>query len=475
MLSNKFLIGNVFCLLAISFLTGCSKSFIDRDPIDAIASSESIKTTSALQNALTGTYSELRSTNLYGRTIPVIADLLADNTFLQIGNSGRYTTIYPYTFINSDGNFSGIWNDAYTTILRANNIIHATPSGDAGTISNLQSQAYAIRALMYFELANIFARNYDDTTLLGVPIVLSDDFTIKPKRNTIGEVYGQIQSDLATALSTAPNYSSSITISKYAIEALQAKVFLYSKQYDKALAAAKDVIDNSGFSLAANETSFSAFWNNAAAKSDQLEVLFEVDADAANNNGFDDLGAIYNNGYKDIYCDSTFYSTYSATDIRRDLILNGTTKNGARAYVVNKYPNGSNTDKDNIKVIRLAEVYLIAAESAAMLSQTTTSLTYLNTLAQRRDPQLIAYNLSGNTLIDTIISQRRKELAFEGDRFYDLNRLGKTINRYLNTGGVSVVSSYLNISYSDFRRIAPIPLTEIQANPNLASEQNPSY
>lgn len=462
-------------LTVSTLLASCSKDFIEKLPEDAVSSSTAITDKSSMQSALNGAYAELRALGIYGADLPIMGDLLADNSFVQTGNTGRFLTTYQYTFINDDSYFSTIWNNSYTAILRANNIINATATGDQTAIDELKAEAHAIRALVYFNLVNVYARNYDDSTGLGVPIVLEDDPANKPKRSTIGQVYNQIQSDLQTSLASIGEYSSSITISKYAVEALLAKTYFYTRQYDKALSTAKDVIDNSGFTLANSASAYASFWENAAAKTDQVEVLFEVDADAINNNASSDLARMYNNGYNDLYCDSTFYSTYSATDVRRTLLLEGSTKVGKSAYVVNKYPNGSNTDRDNIKVIRLAEVYLIAAESAARLNQTAVALTYLNTLAQNRDKSLIAYVVTGDALIDTIISERRKELAFEGNRFSDLNRLGMTITRRVNQGGLSVTSTYLSVPYSDYRRIGPIPYTEIKANSNLADQQNPSY
>ncbi|WP_083727777.1 RagB/SusD family nutrient uptake outer membrane protein [[Flexibacter] sp. ATCC 35208] len=466
----------VLQLITVSALmASCSKNFIERLPEDAVSTSEAITDKSSMQSALNGAYAELRALGLYGADLPIIGDLLADNSFVQTGNTGRFLTIYQYTFISDDSYYSTIWNNAYTAILRANNIINASPSGDQAAIDELKSQAYAIRALVYFKLINIYARNYEDTSGLGVPIVLEDNPANKPKRSSIGQVYNQIESDLQAALSNIGDYTSSITISKYAVEALLAKTYFYSRQYDKALTTAKDVIDNSGFTLTSSSSAYASFWANAAAKTDKVEVLFEVDADATNNNGSSDLARLYNNGYNDIYCDSTFYRSFSETDERRTLLLEGTTKVGKSAYVVNKYPNGGNTDRDNIKVIRLAEVYLIASESAARLEQNSVALEYLNTLARNRDQSLTAYSLSGQPLIDTIIDERRKELAFEGDRIFDLNRLGLTVVRRINQGGLSVTSSYLSVAYADFRRIAPIPYTEIKANSNLADEQNPSY
>ena len=90
----------------------------------------------------------------------------------------------------------------------------------------------------------------------------------------------------------------------------------------------------------------------------------------------------------------------------------------------------------------------------------------------QRDPSRI-YTSTGDQLLTDIVTERRKELAFEGDRLYDLNRLMLPIERVANAG--SITTTALSIPYSDPRRISPIPQDEIQANPNLSDEQNPGY
>jgi hypothetical protein len=155
------------------------------------------------------------------------------------------------------------------------------------------------------------------------------------------------------------------------------------------------------------------------------------------------------------------------------IYVGATTGQGAPAYVVNKYPNAANTDKDNIKVIRLAEVFLIAAECANRLSDDVTAQSYLNALMSQRDPGF-SYSDVGAALLSDIVTERRKELAFEGDRFYDLQRLGQTINRYKDAGAVAAGAG-ISIPFPFDARVAPIPQQEILRNPTIATQQNPGY
>jgi hypothetical protein len=207
-----------------------------------------------------------------------------------------------------------------------------------------------------------------------------------------------------------------------------------------------------------------------------VEVMFEVDADVLNNNGFDDVSGIYINGYQDIYASAQLDSLYSATDIRQTLLIPGSTKSGSAAFLVNKYPNAQNPDKDNLKVIRLAEVYLIAAEASLPGNEDSAKM-YLNQLMAQRDPSFAGYSSTGAQLLSDIVTERRKELAFEGDRLYDLNRLQLPIVRSPNPGAIPAGTLNINlyIPFPDNRRVAPIPQSELLANKNIAGQQNPGY
>jgi hypothetical protein len=95
-------------------------------------------------------------------------------------------------------------------------------------------------------------------------------------------------------------------------------------------------------------------------------------------------------------------------------------------------------------------------------------------LVANRDPAFPGYTDLGAALLADIVLERRKELAFEGDRFYDMNRLGLPINRGTNAASTPAGDG-MSIPWPDNLRVAPIPESEIQRNPAIASQQNPGY
>jgi hypothetical protein len=140
---------------------------------------------------------------------------------------------------------------------------------------------------------------------------------------------------------------------------------------------------------------------------------------------------------------------------------------------VNKFPNTTNsTEKDDTKVIRYAEVLLTLAEAYYRTNDETNAKLYLNMVAKQRDPSFAGYTSTGAQLLDDIILERRKELAFEGLRYPDLLRLNRDVVR-VNINNNYVGITPLTLPVSNFRRLQPIPQQELDANPNIS--QNPGY
>ena len=448
-------------------LPACKKDFLDKLPPTSLTPELALATEADLQTALMGAYAGLRTTDFFGRTVPVLGDLMADNAYVSLTNSGRYTNFNTNTFTVADGNVVGFWRGAYTAILRANNIINAEIASNTN-VNQYKGEAYAIRALSYWYLARYFAKPYTDApTSLGVPIVLEYDPQLKPARNTVTEVYTQIINDLTQAYTLMTLFTNSTQFSKYAAKALQAKVYLSMGDKTNAKTAAVDVISNSGFTVV-SAASDSAYWQVLIPRTDKVETLFEVSSNSTASNGFDVLANIYNqSGYGDLLCSDDLYALYGPTDVRKKLLTTGT-RGGLPAVFANiKYPGTFGGEISDTKILRLSDIYLIAAE-ASLPADETGALTYVNYITSRRNATPIVS--TGTQLFEDIITERRKELAFEGDRYLDMQRLKRDIARSTNYPAAA-----RNIPYSNFRRLFPIPQAELDANPNIRSQQNDGW
>ncbi len=419
-----------------------------------------------MQSALVGTYRSLRTAAFYGRAIPVIGDLLADNVFISSQNSGRLTTFHNINYTNASGDIQSIFADAYNTILRANTVINSTLPAST-TISQMKGEALTIRALCYFTLIQWFAKPYTvDPDAPGVPLILQYNPNLKPSRSPVKEIYNQIEKDLNDAFGLLTISKNSGFVSKYVPKALLTRVYQAKGEWTKCRDAALEVINSGGYTLVAG-SSLVAFWANPGVRTDKVEVIFEISEDAVNNLGSDALGYIYSqSGYGDALATDDLYNQYTATDYRRSLFLTAT-RAGLSVKVVNKFSNSTNTaDRDNIKVIRYAEVLLTLAEAYYRLNDETNSKLRLNQVAMNRDPSFAGYSSTGTTLLNDILKERRKELAFEGLRYYDHQRLGIDVVR-INVNNNYAANVPLTLAAGNFRRLFPIPLAEIDANPNI--------
>ena len=182
---------------------------------------------------------------------------------------------------------------------------------------------------------------------------------------------------------------------------------------------------------------------------------------------------------------------YNPTDIRLNTYftsvpvnISGTTYEGLAS--INKYPGnpslyqGSNNYANKVKIFRIAEMYLVAAEAYYMQGGTENERNAYNVLYQlmsARDASVQNQPVSGNLLRDLIRDERLKELCYEGFRWLDLKRYGEGFTRMASQADeLSYVQGLnLQVSADNTQWLWPIPQEEIDANPQIKGQQNPGY
>lgn len=469
----KILVFASICYL-VTIATSCRKSYLDLKPYDQVALNIAIVTEGDMQAATNGIYSAARNSALYGRDVQLRADMLSDNAYISATNSNRFLEYFQVNYIPSTASVLSNWNASYSTILRANNVINSSIAANTNT-NQYRGEAYTMRALMYFDLVKQYAKQYTTASAAtdpGVPLVLTYDPAAKPARATVQQVYDQVEKDLLAAvplLTDRVPYSAGY-VNKNTAKSLLARLYEFKGDWAKSLTNALDVINNGGYSLITT-TNHAAYWSNGNLRADKVESLFELGFDPTGNAGLESLPYLFvQAGYGDALATDAFASILTATDARKALILDGV-RGGKNAKVINKYPSNINY---TIKVVRLSEVYLIAAEASYQTGNMGQALNYLNQVATKRDPAFIGYVSAAPQLLEDILTERRKELAFEGHRYWDLQRYGRDVVR------VNLNSNYpgnvpLTIAKDNFRRILPIPQGELDANATIRPQQNSGY
>src|SRR5205814_10048382 len=110
----------------------------------------------------------------------------------------------------------------------------------------------------------------------------------------------------------------------------------------------------------------------------KVETLFEVSSNATASNGFDALANIYHqSGYGDLLCADDLYALFTGTDVRKGLYTVGTRGGLPAVFLNNKYPGTNGSEISDTKILRLSDVYLIAAE-ASLPADEPGALTYVN-------------------------------------------------------------------------------------------------
>jgi hypothetical protein len=472
-------------IIAMTFMA-CNKDFLEEVPRLYQSNELSLSTYEGLQNATIGAYSLLCSSNWYGAQFIIIPDLKGGNAKRGPLNSGRY--VNGYLWNNNASSTAGLWDDAYSTIARVNNVINTIDDGFEETgvtqeqLDQLKGECLFLRALSHWDLVRMYALPYTlSTSNMGVPVILKTENGY-PARNTVGEVYTQVVSDLIDAIPLLaddnPRGTDKAWASSWAARALLAKVYLYMGQWQNAADKATEVINSGKFTLftAAKYTTWDngGYWGSGG---NGDEILFQVDGSQGNTDqGFwESISYMVSpDGYGDIATSNDLLDLYEAGDIRADLFVNPAAFPDDHWTL--KYPGrlGSNPPIDfNTPVLRLAEMYLIRAE-ALLNGASVTGITALSDYNAIRTNRGLAASGVAPALAD-IYKERRRELCFEGNELFDLARTQRSLFRNDFNGSINKDVPFVvgGTPVENYLWAMPIPQAEIDANVNMI--QNPEY
>jgi len=485
--------GLLYTLLGLSLLgASCSESFLDENPSNKLGVDGSVKTVIQAQYAIDGVYDQLGHEEYWGNNFISNFDVMADD--MRASESGRLDDSYRYTFYTESSD-NAMWTRPYRAMKNAVSLLDVIDAVEAEgedaveDRNDIKGQALALRAMIHFDLVRTFGKPYthgDANTALGVPIVTTKvNFDEKLARNTVEEVYTQVIKDLESAIALLKSESNTGRINKTAAQALLARVYLYKGDMTNALTYAETVINKSGLTLMSRKD-YVAEWGTSA----MSEAIFELVNSSDDNPGLESVGNLADpQGYGQFVATDPFIAKLKAApyDIRSQLLAKDelSTKTEDRMGRVMKYPgNGSSpASTSNVRIIRLSEIYLIAAE-AALGTNKAKAKDYLNKVISRAYPTDNVLADDGTVLfdivniptvtevtitLDRILEERSLELVSEGHRFHDLVRNNITIKRGADYWG----NTYKEIEMTDHKIIQPIPRIELDANSKMV--QNPGY
>src|SRR5262245_21488737 len=497
--------------LMLVVASGC-KDFLDPKPSDVLAPENFYQTGEDAVTAVNSAYAQVIWFYFWQfyQTDVASDDAIATSNFGTDGHQLADWTLDP-TLWSLDDN----WSNAYITITRTNTVIDRVPgiTMDQTQKNRVLGEARFLRGLMYFNLVRMFG---------GVPLILHElksAAEAQTPRATAEAVYAQVIEDLTAAKAglpaSYPNSADKGRATTGAASALLAKVYLTQRDYAKAAQESGSVIASHQYSLNAD------FMDNfrIADEVTNPESIFEI------NYGSPDqaagvVGSVHTlftlpsgfpggDAYGLIEVSPQFMAIFAPVDKRgnhatwmQQTMLARPTGGPILGYVAapgdtvtwgvpggaafakwidlsnsaNRSARSWQSNPNNWIVLRYADVLLMYAEAVARggTPSAGTAVDRLNEVRQRAGIPTIA--VSGTALVDSVLVERRRELAFEGHRWYDLSRLGiidstfRAKTQFLST----YVPGETNVHGSPGgSNLFPVPQTQLNTNKLLT--QNPGW
>ena len=375
---------------------------------------------------------------------------------MDLDGFGEYKDIYMWNDNTTDNVNTREYQyiSFYQVIFNANEIINNGPKANEDSSESLNQvigEAYALRAYMYFELANMYAPAYNKATaqtVKAIPITTKIDFEQKLTKATLQSVYDLVLSDIEQAESLMDleqqEGENKYRFSLESLYAFKSRALLYKQDWQLAADAAQKALSISNELEDMNSESYTS---NTSYKSKEAMLSLEYVTVMA----LQDYASISN----------SLLDSYKEGDLRPSKYFS---ESWAGDYLVaNKVYNSSERVS-----FRRAELYLNAAEALAREGKLADARTQLGTLLQNRytpDAYTTEMNLinslSSDKLIEAILAEREKELALEGHQWYDWRRTTQPEVRK-TVKGVEVV-----LQKNDPRYTIQIPKSAREANPEL--------
>lgn len=479
-------------------ILGSCNDFLEK-PLQGALTQETFPTTERdAFLAVNATYNIMRRENFNYGLFPII-DIMSDDSRKGSNPGDAAATIGPFenfTHVATEETLSRWWNTLYEGVKRANVVIEKLPGipMDENLKNRQIGEAEFLRAVFYFDLVRAFG---------GVPKVTTAAAELGLGRASQEEIYDLIEQDLLAAIGVLPEKTDYAAAdigraTKGAAKTLLSKVYLYQKDYANAEKYALEVI-NSG--LYALEPDFA----DANSQEGEFgpESVFEIGALREENiltggNQFANVQGVRgkpNRGWGFNRPSIALMDAFEEGDPREDktiiylgevldsitIVGDGATpdeikdENGnlieIETYNQKVWTPGEDVPSafgHNRRLLRYAEVLLIAAEVLNENGKPEDALQYLNMVRQRAREGNAAIlpdrtETNKDVLRDLILHERRVELALEGQRFWDLVRTGKAPAVLGPLGFIEGKHELL-----------PIPQTELDLNQN-AWEQNPGW
>jgi hypothetical protein len=493
----------IFIPLAAAVLLLGSCDVLKKDPLTSIAPQNFFKTADDAEASIASVYDVLQFTGAYGQDLNVVGEMPSDNCSSLNNDVNAMERILWTPTTSQVGN---VFRDMYIGINRANAVLKYVPQIEmaAARKDQILGEARFLRALYYFNLVRL----YGGVSIHLEPVEGSSQEEVALPRASADAVYAQIVADLnqAEGMVAADQGALNRTrVNKPTVNALQAKVYLTMRQWSDAATAANKVITSNVATLAATPKALYPAENKS-------ESIFEVQFAGTTDGGFliPDLvlpspPATYS--FAKFNIPTLFRPAAQAqptdltsvvdtiNDLRWKYVGNTNAGRDHVSYVEGPRSRGANdrgpfvykwtsvpiqpfNSADNYYLLRLADVYLMFAEASnEQNGPNNDALTRLNSIRTRAGlPALAQAAVSTKQAFrNEVDKQRRLELAFEGERWFDLLRYARHNQAEAGAHATTALTIIQQQKGSPDANYLLFPIPQGELNNNAKAQQNPGF
>ncbi len=483
-------------LLVSGLLIGAAscEDFVERYPKHAISQDVALETIEGIESTIAGLYNRLQG-EWMNRNMNLAGAMLADDMQIAATNSNRMVN-HPR---NVEGAHFGIWSGRYNDINRINMVLRSIDDTDGSQeqIAKFKGEIYAMRGYLYFKLLKVYARPYlhQEPLVQGEPLgviiktqpFVGIDESSFQARATIEEGYQLVLDDLETALDYlegVPNREYPYYFTDIAVKAIMARLHLFMGNWQEAINYAEDVISEAPNDLvnAFDRSTYLPVFANAPGSESILELKYSQDDRPGMGSSITGM-ASYGRpesgvGYGDAILRQDLVNQldeYGALGHPAGEMYYEALKGGLQIFLQDKYSSYRGQNYwDDIKLIRMPEMYFIAAEAYAELNELDDAKMMLQIYRDHRGIGHLEIDADNKEdFIEILFADKRVEYFAEmSHRWFDHVRRGMDIPKGIP--GVDDGADAGPISFTDYRVVGRIPISsEIATNPNCL--QNPGY
>ncbi len=441
---------------------------LNQDPSTAVTVDTAITSVDDLANAVNGAY----YVATYGTMLTVAsemaiyADLIGPDSY-QPASSGQNASRLAQFSMTANDTYNAYYY-LYAAIASINNAIEkAALLEDQDEVAPYVAELYAMRGLFHFHLAAFFAPIPTSGNPNQMGIVLADRvFDVKyiGERASLDDTYSFIISDFTKAIDSGLNKGRNTGHMNYwAALALRSRANLYAGNWQEAFDDARELLNESPYRLYTIDN-YMKSWSQEGADEVVMEYL---QTDTYNPQRYAPGYYASPRGYSEYGVSPQFYAWLQEdpADVRCQAVADYSVAPSGdpdynTGYYPLKYPGNAGASvpayTTNVKVFRLSEAVLIAAEAAYKTGED--AAVYLNMLRKNR---IRGYEDVSSVTMDDILNERRKELFGEGQIAFDYWR-----------NGLTIVREGFTVGPQDGKTVLQIPKEEIDLAKG-ALKQNP--